>query len=233
MKQHIDTRAIDIRELQKLLGYSFTNPSLLQLALTHPSYALPEHPEDNQRLEFLGDAVLQFCVSHALFIRFPNMKEGSLTRRRAALVCEANLAELAKHLQIGKYVYLGYGEEVLGGRNNPSILGDTMEAIIAAVWLDGGFSPAVDLVERLMIDFIPHIKKEKDAKSLLQEKLQSIGKKAPVYQLVSEEGPPHARIFTVNVYDENKRILGTGIGNRKQRAEEAAAAKALESIDHL
>ena len=221
---------MDLTELEGRLGYVFRDKNLPRLALTHPSYVSRDKEPDNQRLEFLGDAVLQLCVSQALYQRYPEMKEGKLTRRRAALVCEANLAHLASGLGIGRQLLLSNGEELLHGRKNPSILGDAMEAVIAAVYLDGGFAAAVSLVERLMGDFEPRSENDKDAKSILQELLQARGEPAPVYEIIDQQGPPHARVFTARAIRGNGEEIGRGTGDRKQRAEEAAASSALEAI---
>ena len=218
--------------LERRLGYAFRDRELLAMALTHPSFEGVSQGarQDNQRLEFLGDAVLQLCVSDALYARFPEMREGQLTRRRAALVCEANLSELAARLGLGGMLRMSAGEEALGGRNNPSILGDAMEAVIAAVWLDGGYEKVSSLIAGWMGDFKPHTAIDRDAKSELQEYLQSLGEKAPLYEILSEEGPPHARVFVARAIRESGEELGRGAGSRKQRAEEAAAAEALRAL---
>ncbi len=218
--------------LEERLGYVFRNPDLLARALTHPSCegVASGGRQDNQRLEFLGDAVLQLCVSDELYARFPEMREGQMTRRRAALVCEANLAELAGRLGLGRMLRMSAGEEALGGRTNPSILCDVMEAVIAAIWLDGGYAPVSALINGWMGDFIPRKTLDRDAKSELQELLQAKGEKAPVYEILSEEGPPHARVFIARAIRENGEEMGRGTGTRKQRAEEAAAASALRAL---
>ena len=221
---------MDLHELESRLGYTFRDRSLLELALTHPSSVMRDREPDNQRLEFLGDAVLQLLVSLALYHGNPGMHEGRLTRRRAALVCEENLARLASGLGIGACLRMSNGEETLRGRENPSILGDAMEAVLAAVWLDGGFAEADALVRRLMGDFVPKNKNDKDAKSVLQELLQARGEKAPLYEIIDEQGPPHARRFTARALREDGSEMGRGEGDRKQRAEEAAAAAALLAL---
>ena len=221
---------MNLEQLQGRIGYQFHDKSLLKLALTHPSFVLKDKKEDNQRLEFLGDAVLQLCTSIALYERHPEMKEGQLTRRRAALVCEANLAELARQLGLGDQLLVDYGEELLGGRMNPSILGDAMEAVIAAVYLDGGYQQANDFVLRLMGDFNPKVKTDRDAKSELQEFLQGLGEAAPVYEIIGQDGPPHARVFTARVMRADGTELGRGTGSRKQLAEESAAHEAVEVL---
>lgn len=221
---------MDLQKLQENLGYRFKDVSLLELALTHPSIVQKDQAEDNQRLEFLGDAVFQICVSQALYDRYPKKREGSLTRRRAALVCEANLAELARRLGIGECLFMSRGEEMIGGRDNPSILCDAMEAVVAAVWLDGGYDVTVDLVNRIMAGFEPKVVSDKDAKSVLQEYMQARGEKAPSYEIVGQDGPPHARVFTARVLREDGTEMGQGKGARKQRAEEQAALAALELL---
>ena len=226
-------KTADARDaLEKRLGYVFRNRQLLSRALTHPSCEGVSQGtrQDNQRLEFLGDAVLQLCVSDALYARFPEMREGQLTRRRAALVCEANLAALATHLRLGEMLRMSAGEEALGGRTNPSILGDAMEAVIAAIWLDGGYDRISSLINGWMDDFTPRTVIDRDAKSALQEYLQSMGEKAPIYEILSEEGPPHARTFVARVLRETGEEMGRGTGSRKQRAEEAAAAEAMRAL---
>jgi len=216
--------------LEQRIGHCFADCTLIDLAMTHPSYALQHKCRDNQRLEFLGDAVLEICVSRVLYHTFPKLKEGQLTRRRAALVCEANLAEAAKRFGLGSFLKLDRGEEIVGGRENPSILADTMEAVIAAVYLDGGMDEAEKLSDLAMGDYEPHVKGERDAKSVLQEYLQSLGEDTPGYEIIAEEGPPHARVFTARVLRADGTELGQGKGARKQRAEEAAAQMALRSL---
>lgn len=216
--------------LEQRIGHSFSDSALIDLAMTHPSYALQHKCRDNQRLEFLGDAVLEICVSRVLYHKFPKLKEGQLTRRRAALVCEANLAEAARRFDLGSFLKLDRGEEIVGGRENPSILADTMEAVIAAVYLDGGIDEAAKLIDLAMGDYEPHVKSERDAKSVLQEYLQSLGEDTPAYEIIAEDGPPHARVFTARVLRANGTELGQGKGARKQRAEEAAAQMALRTL---
>ena len=216
--------------LERAIGHQFADIALLDLAMTHPSYALQHKCRDNQRLEFLGDAVLETCVSRVLYHKFPKLKEGQLTRRRAALVCEANLAQAAKKLGLGSFLKLDRGEEVVGGRENPSILADTMEAVIAAVYLDAGMEEAAKLVDLAMGDYEPAVGSDRDAKSALHEYLQALGEDTPRYEIIGEEGPPHARVFTARVLRADGSELGTGKGARKQRAEEAAARMALDSL---
>ena len=216
--------------LERTIGHTFADASLLELALTHPSYALAHKCQDNQRLEFLGDAVLEICVSRVLYHRYPKLREGQLTRKRAALVCEANLARAASRMGLGSYLKLDRGEEVVGGRENPSILADTMEAVIAAVYLDAGMEKAAALVDLAMDDYKTSEKGDRDAKSALQEYLQALGEETPTYEIIGQDGPPHARVFTARVLRADGTELGQGSGARKQRAEEAAAAMALSAL---
>ena len=216
--------------LERTIGHTFADPALLELALTHPSYALAHKCQDNQRLEFLGDAVLEICVSRVLYHRYPKLREGQLTRKRAALVCEANLARAAMRMGLGSYLKLDRGEEVVGGRENPSILADTMEAVIAAVYLDAGMDKAALLVDLAMGDYESAAGSDRDAKSALQEYLQALGEETPTYEIVGQDGPPHARVFTARVLRADGTELGQGTGARKQRAEEAAAAMALRAL---
>lgn len=219
--------------LESAIGHRFADPSLLELALTHPSRALAAKGgdgKDNQRLEFLGDAVLELAVSRQLYLRFPKLREGQLTRRRAALVCEASLARAARGFGLGAHLLLDRGEEMEGGRENPSILADAMEAVLAAVYLDAGFEAASALVDRALGDYEPGETVERDAKSALQEHLQALGEPAPTYELIAQEGPPHDRVFTSRVLRADGTEMGRGRGARKRRAEEAAAREALERL---
>ena len=221
---------MNLHLLEQTIGHVFKDVKLLELALMHPSYALAHKCQDNQRIEFLGDAVLEICVSRVLYHRFPKLREGQLTRKRAALVCEANLARAAKRMNIGQYLMLDRGEEIVGGRENPSILADTMEAVIAAVYLDAGMDAAAKLVDLAMDGYNTPEKGDRDAKSALQEYLQSLGEETPTYEIIGQDGPPHARVFTARVLRADGTQLGTGSGPRKQRAEDAAARMALAAL---
>ncbi len=225
-----ERKTMNYTMLERLIGHTFADIGLLDLAMTHPSYALQHKCKDNQRLEFLGDAVLELSVSRVLYHKFPKLKEGQLTRRRAALVCEANLAEAARRFALGSFLKLDRGEEVVGGRENPSILADTMEAVIAAVYLDGGMEEAQKLIDLAMDDYEPKETRERDAKSALQEYLQSLGEETPHYEIIAQDGPPHARVFTARVLRADGTELGSGQGARKQRAEEAAAQMAMKTL---
>ncbi|MDO5300349.1 MAG: ribonuclease III [Clostridia bacterium] len=216
--------------LEQTIGHRFADIALLDLAMTHPSYALQHKCQDNQRLEFLGDAVLEICVSRVLYHKFPKLREGQLTRKRAALVCEANLAGAARRLGLGGFLKLDRGEEIVGGRENPSILADTMEAVIAAVYLDAGMEKAAALVDLAMGDYETSERADRDAKSALQEYLQALGEETPAYEIIAQDGPPHARVFTARVLRADGTEMGRGTGARKQRAEEAAAQMALQRL---
>ena len=205
--------------LERAIGHTFADESLLDLAMTHPSYALQHKCRDNQRLEFLGDAVLEICVSRVLYHKFPKLKEGQLTRRRASLVCEANLAEAARRFGLGAFLKLDRGEEVVGGRENPSILADTMEAVIAAVYLDAGMDKAALLVDLAMGDYESAAGSDRDAKSALQEYLQALGEETPTYEIIGQDGPPHARVFTARVL----RADGTELGRLQRGFNQMAA----------
>jgi len=214
-------------EMQERLGYRFKDVSLLETALTHPSYGSDHHVPDNQRLEFLGDAVLELAISRLLYIVHPEMPEGGLSRLRSALVREETLAQAANGYQIGKEIRLSVGEERTGGRRKPSLLADAMEAVIAAVYLDGGTEAAFGLVERTIdvrasanLDYFAM-----DAKTRLQELLQKDGH-APSYEIVATEGPPHAPVFTAHVSVDGQ-LLGEGKGRTKRQAQQEAAAKAI------
>lgn len=219
------------RELEAKLGYRFENPRLLETALTHPSFGGDHHVPHYQRLEFLGDAVLELAVSRYLFFELPEVDEGKLTRIRAALVREETLFRAAQRISLGDYIYLSVGEERSGGRKKPSILSDVMEAVLAAVYLDGGFDEAVRIIgEILREELKPEVLKDHlDAKSRLQELMQQEGR-MPVYAFVKMEGPPHAPLFTYRVLD-GETELGTGEGTSKQNAQQAAARNALKKIN--
>jgi len=216
--------------LERTIGHTFANADLLDLAMTHPSYALQHKCQDNQRLEFLGDAVLEICVSRVLYHKYPKLREGQLTRKRAALVCEANLARAAREMNLGSFLKLDRGEEIVGGRENPSILADTLEAVIAAVYLDAGMEAAANLVDLAMAGYETSVKGDRDAKSALQEYLQALGEETPAYEIIAQDGPPHARVFTARVMRADGTQLGVGKGARKQRAEEAAAQMAMQLL---
>ena len=210
----------------KALGYTFHDEALLRLALVHKS--METAPDDNQRLEFLGDAVFQLLSSEVLFARHPDAPEGEMTRMRAELVCKSSLAQAARSLGIGQYLKMSRGVEMTGGRDKDSSLGDAMEAVLAAVYLDGGLEAARAVAGRALNDFqVPNA--DKNWKGLLQEHLQRGGGATPEYRIVSMEGPVHARVFTAQAV-LGEQVLGEGQGTSKQRAEQQAAHEAVNQI---
>ena len=219
-----------MKALCRKLGYEFKDINLLETALTHPSYGGDHHVPHYQRLEFLGDAVLELAISRYLFFEFPEIDEGKLTRIRAGLVREETLCRAAQRLQLGRYIRLSVGEDRSGGREKPSILCDVMEAVLAAVYLDGGFDEAVRVIRlALAEDLHPTMLEDHlDAKSRLQEILQRTGD-MPKYDFISMEGPPHAPQFRYSV-TLNGEVLGEGSGTSKQNAQQAAARCALKKL---
>ncbi|MBQ4423176.1 MAG: ribonuclease III [Clostridia bacterium] len=221
-----------LNELQNQLGYAFQKPEYLKRALMHSSY-VPGEGGDNERMEFLGDAVLELCVSEELFFRFPKMQEGQLTRNRASIVCEDALYKAAQKIDLGAYLLLGRGEDANGGREKPSIVSDAFEAVIAAIFLDGGLEPARTFIHRYVLSQLDLSKPvfEKDHKTRLQELIhaRTHGKQV-VYRLVGEEGPDHCKTFTMQAMLDDK-VLGTGSGHSKQSAGQAAAEDALSRLE--
>ncbi|MCL2204662.1 MAG: ribonuclease III [Defluviitaleaceae bacterium] len=222
-------------ELEAALGYTFRDANLLTQALTHSSYTY-EHNlgtmASNERLEFLGDAVLELCVSHWLYTSFPAMPEGKLTTRRAALVCEPSLAALARGLNLGTHMRLGHGEAQSGGREKGSLLSDAFEAILGAIYLDGGLEPARNLVVRLFESHTDTAPPIRDNKTTLQEILQKNTGETASYQTIGQSGPPHNRLFTAQVLHQGK-VLGQGQGTSKKEAEQQAASQALHAIQNF
>ena len=219
--------------IDDLSGY-FNNKALLDLALTHKSW-VNEHPEEkesNERLEFLGDAVLEFVVSKELYTNFPEKEEGYLTALRASLVNTVNLADIAQKAQVGKRLKLSKGEEDSGGRENPSILANAVEAIIGALYIDGGIKNAEEFIKLNLLTKIEEKINQplKDAKSRLQEHVQSLGFPSPRYQVVEEAGPDHSKKFTIEVLIEGKPT-GRGVGRNKSEAEQEAAKDALKNYE--
>lgn len=224
-----------LEKLQENLGYRFRDESLLRGALYHSSYANEHRNENivsNERLEFLGDAVLGFVSAEFLYSRFPNAPEGELTRIRAALVREESLFEVAQALQLGECLMLGKGEESGGGRQRPSILADCTEAVFAAVYLDGGMDCARDLIHRVLLckgDIAVAESRRRDYKTELQELVQRKPHQVLRYELVGQSGPDHAKVFTVAVL-LNGDPVGEGSGHSKKEAEQSAACAALEKL---
>lgn len=220
--------AADSRELEKKIGYEFGDKALLRQALTHSSFSNEQKInkyQNYERLEFLGDAVLELASSRFFFVNYPDMSEGEMTRRRSSTVCEPALAFCAKDLNLGAYILLGKGEEATGGRGRDSIISDVMEAIIGAIYLDSGFERA----EKFILDFILSDLENKqlfyDSKSILQERVQKTGGDLR-YELVEEKGPEHDKQFVVRALINN-RAVSTGIGRTKKAAEQQAAYEVL------
>jgi ribonuclease-3 len=223
-----------LSELEKILGYRFTDLRLLQLALVHSSYAFEQAAsgKNNETLEFLGDAVLYLVVGHLLNKRFPEMREGDLTRLRSALVNESHLAEMARAIELGRFLCLGKGEEATSGRNKSSILSSAYEAVVGAIFEDAGYYLAASFIETFFLPTISGKKEEMliaDAKSRLQEVLQEKFNEGPQYQLDQEEGPSHQKVFTTSVLFRGE-ILGSGQARSKKEAEQRAAASALSRL---
>lgn len=216
--------------LENKLGYTFKNKKLLENALTHKSFLVKDKGcPNNERLEFLGDSVLGFAVAQYLYKNYPSLPEGELTKIRSTVVCEQSLFQVALRIELGKYIYIGRGEEVTGGRERPSILSDALEALFAAIYLDSDINNVVELITGLLkpdIEKAVNDRDGKDYKTLFQEIVQRDGKKAPEYEIIKEEGPDHAKIFTAVAILEGK-VVGTGVGKTKKEAEKKAARNAL------
>lgn len=225
-----------MEELEQKLNYRFRNPDLLQEAMSHSSYANEhrgEHLNSNERLEFLGDSVLGFVAAEFLFAQHPDLPEGDLTRIRAALVCEQSLYEVAKKLNLGRYLKLGRGEEAGGGRERTSILADATEATFAAVYLDGGIGPASALIHRVLLEAEQEEaveERRRDYKTALQELIQRQSDQTLTYHLIREQGPDHNKTFVSEVR-LNGSPVSTGEGHSKKEAEQAAARTALEALE--
>lgn len=224
----------DLNEFEQRLGYEFRNKNLLETALTHSSYANEHKRTSYERLEFLGDAVLQMLTSKYIYKTYANFPEGKMSRLRANIVCETTLFHIAEKLGIDKFARLGRGEEQTGGRRRPSILADMVEAVLAAVYLDGG----IDKAESIIFDAYGHIieaaaqgKLNCDYKTALQERVQSGGGGQPEYRLSGESGPAHDKCFMMEVFiGGDKR--GSGQGRTKQEAQQMAAKAALETMEN-
>ncbi len=230
------TQHADLARLEAALGHSFTDQELVRRALTHRSFAY-EHPEageaTNERLEFLGDAIFHFVVADELFERFPEAPEGGLTALRAALVCAPALAEIAESLKLGDHIRASRGEATLGGRGRQSILADAVEAVVAAVYRDGGYAAARALVRRLVAPRIGKATQDRgqaNVKGRLQERIQASEGVTPFYRVVERSGPVHAEEFVVEVV-AGDRVLGRGAGLGKRQAEQRAAREALLTMD--
>ena len=241
----------DIAVLEQSLGHHFLRPELLEQALTHTSHARekeagqpPESPRvgDNEQFEFLGDAVLGFVTGEELFHRFPHFREGELSKVRAHLVSEKHLIRVAQQLDLGKYLHLGRGEEKSSGRSKTTLLVDALEAILAAIYLDGGINPVRKVILKFVLEpELEHLSRSgkrlpvNDYKSTLQERLQAIGLPQPSYVLVGEQGPEHKKQFTVEAhlrsFERNTpEFVGRAEGSTKKNAEQEAARQVLDYL---
>lgn len=235
MKPVIAERKEKLSELEQKINYAFKKIYLLDRAMTHSSYANQynlSYMEHNERMEFLGDSVLGLVVSEYIFKKYRNKPEGKLTKIRANIVCEASLYERAKRIDLGEYLQLGKGEEITGGRERASILADAYEALIAAIYIDGGIESSREFIIPRFVDAIESVvNKEgfKDYKSRLQEHVQKDPSSTIKYETVGEEGPDHNKVFFVNVCINNS-LAGKGSGKSKKEAEQEAARSALVSL---
>ncbi|TCT16970.1 ribonuclease-3 [Natranaerovirga pectinivora] len=219
-------------KFEEKIGYTFINKFLLKQALTHSSYSNEKRMsklDNNERLEFLGDAVLELTTSHFLFKKYSKLTEGELTKLRASIVCEPTLSQCSKDLELGNYLLLGKGEELSGGRNRSSVLSDALESIIGAIYLDGGLIKAEEFVRNFILTDIDNKKLFYDSKTVLQEIIQQSSQIPVKYYLIDENGPDHNKIFVVEVRFENK-VLGTGRGRSKKLAEQEAAYNAIKEL---
>ena len=215
-------------KLKKILGFSPRKWDYYQLALTHSSVCndYKSRLQNNERLEFLGDAVLEIVSSEFLFHNYPNKPEGALTKLRASIVCEPTLALCTEEIELGNYIFLGKGEEQTGGRKRKSILSDALEAVIGAIYLDGGFANAKEFIHKFVLNDLENKKLFYDSKTILQEMVQGVHGKQVLYKLVKEEGPDHNKSFTVEAYIGDL-LYGEGTGRTKKAAEQEAAYHAI------
>ncbi|GFI11872.1 MAG: ribonuclease III [Lachnospiraceae bacterium] len=216
-------------QLEERIGYRFKEPKLLKQAMCHSSFANERHMDrllNNERLEFLGDAVLELITSEFLFKNYPKMPEGEATRTRASIVCEQTLALCARELGLGAFLLLGKGEDLTGGRDRDSITSDALEALLGAVYLDGGFASAKEFVHRFVLNDIEHKKLFFDSKTILQEEIQGETTELLHYVLTGEEGPDHNKRFMVHAC-LGSQVIGEGSGRTKKAAEQEAAYRAL------
>lgn len=229
----IDSKKIEL--LEQRIGYVFRDKELLQQALTHSSYANEQKinkRQDYERLEFLGDAVLELVSSDYLFQAHPDLPEGKLTKQRSSMVCEPALAFCARDIELEQFIYLGKGEEATGGRKRDSIISDVMEAVIGAIYLDGGLDPARDYIDRFILSDLEHKQLFYDSKTILQERVQRLPNSSLAYVLTGETGPEHDKLFMVEALLNGKKI-GEGSGRSKKLAEQQAAYQALISVPEL
>lgn len=219
----------EINKFQQVIGYKFQNTDLLIQALTHSSFVNEQKinkKPDYERLEFLGDAILEMVSSEYLFKKYPDKKEGEMSKIRASLVCEPALAFCAEHIELKKYIQLGKGEELTGGRNKESIIADVMEAVIGALFLDGGLQESKRFIDTYVLTNADSMAMFNDSKSLLQEFVQAGGLGQIKYEICGESGPEHDKIFDVRVWIGDKN-MGEGTGKTKKAAEQKAAYQAL------
>lgn len=218
-------------ELESVIGYSFNNKELLKEALTHSSYAneIRDHSvRDNERLEFFGDAIIEFCVSDFLFGKYKDSPEGYLTKTRAAMVCESGLAACAKSISLGEYIFMGKGEEHTGGRERPSIISDAFEALVAAIYLDSGVAETDRFIHKYLLESLKDKELFFDAKTRLQEIVQQNPDNELKYEELSEEGPVHDRTFVYGAF-LNGLEIGRGSGHSKKEAQQQAALAAIKN----
>ncbi len=229
---NIIRHARDESELEEKIGYSFADKALLKRALTHSSYAherMTGNVGDYERLEFLGDAVLELVSSDYLFHQKEGMSEGKLTKLRAAMVCEPALAKCARDIELEQFILLGKGEENTGGRNRDSIISDVMEAVIGAIYLDGGIDRAREYISRFVLDYLKKENLIQDSKTVLQEMIQATGYDSFEYRLVGEKGPDHDKTFMSEAV-LNGEVIGHGEGRTKKAAEQEAAREAITRL---
>ena len=224
----------NISEVEEYIGLSFNEPKLLKTALTHSSYANQHRDEEyNERFEFLGDSILQLCITEYLFLNYKNKSEGELTKIRSLIVCENSLYEIGKKLNLGYFIRISKGEELTGGRERVSIIADAVEALLAAIYLDKGLEFVKDYILGHFKDIINKAINNDivlDYKTKLQEEMQKAGEVTIVYELLKYEGPPHRRKFYTSVIVED-RELGRGEGYSKKESEQNAAKEALRSLE--
>ena len=220
------------KEIENNLDYTFKNKQLLENALTHTSYAYENNQKSNEKLEFLGDSILEYISSDYIYKNYKDLKEGEMTKVRATVVCEKSLHKVAQKHHLENYIKVGKSEKHTGGNKKPAILADCVEAIIAAIYLDGGIEPAQKFIIENLKDEIELATKnvgEKDYKTVLQEKLQENGDVKIEYKIIKETGPDHDKTFEAEV-EVNSKVLATGVGKSKKAAQMQAAKKALENL---
>lgn len=234
---HIDEYIENIKSLEQKIEYSFKDKKKLLLALTHSSYANERKSEklaSNERLEFLGDAVLNIVTSDYIYNNYPSLPEGEMTKTRASIVCESSLMKCAVKINLGNYLLLGKGEELTGGRTRTSILSDAFEALIGAIYLDGGLEKAREFISTSMKDIYSSLESGElfsDFKTQFQEIIQKTSDQKIVYRILEEKGPDHNKVFVAQL-SVGDMVYGTGEGRSKKEAEQNAAMEALEKLKH-